>query len=487
MQRPNQSMVKIELPKAQPEPKQKASVLVCIFNYNNNENALKWKELLSPHFSTIILDSGSNPPCANAVKLDNIYYGGMFNESIQRAKKYKWCCIVTSDVIIDEANAKRLITRINEVCASPRIGNYQPSCDRSGRSHDFGYNKGTGTQRSVPYMEGWFQLFRTILGFKLPLNINRIGWGTDMYLCKRALKVGLSNIVDDSVVVLHPHGSGFDNNEARKQMDKWTATLPDWENKIKVGLAINAFEGTEHIRETLKQIGNLVDVVAVFFQKESYNGIKADEADINEIESIKSEGLVRDIVEFIRMPYVDAREQETIKRNQCMSYMEKQGCDYTIVIDSDEFYSMAEFINAKDYVRRILPDATYCYYLNFYKDKYHILVDDCYDQLRAVPFLCRSNLRFKYNMPCRMPSDVTRRIDNHSVVMLPKEAIQMYHWSWIRNDIRKKMGTWSSLDHFTSGEREAMIESWEKFDGTQEYVNVPHKICNNKVKVVKIE
>ena len=61
MQRPNQSMVKIELPKAQPTPKQKkkASVLICIFNYNNNENALKWKgNSLSPHFSTIILDSG---------------------------------------------------------------------------------------------------------------------------------------------------------------------------------------------------------------------------------------------------------------------------------------------------------------------------------------------------------------------------------------------------------------------------------------------
>ena len=49
-------------------------ILCCIFNYNQNADAAAWADRLSPHFDTVILDSGSSPACPHplSVHLDNI-------------------------------------------------------------------------------------------------------------------------------------------------------------------------------------------------------------------------------------------------------------------------------------------------------------------------------------------------------------------------------------------------------------------------------
>ena len=62
-------------------------ILCCIFNYNENEKAIAWSRRLSPYFDTVILDSGSQPPCDDptAVHLDNIYYSGLMNEAYEES------------------------------------------------------------------------------------------------------------------------------------------------------------------------------------------------------------------------------------------------------------------------------------------------------------------------------------------------------------------------------------------------------------------
>jgi hypothetical protein len=285
---------------------------------------------------------------------------------------------------------------------------------------------------------------------------------------------------------MHPHGEGYSFDEAREQMDKWVATLPDWENKIKIGMAINIFEGAEHMRDILLEVRDLVDVVAILLQRESYNGIPIDKEDLRLVLEAKESGLVDDIIEFARIPWLPAREQETVKRNQGQAYMAAKGCDYGIVIDSDEFYAHDEFAAAKKIVRDNLMEATYCYYINYYKDKQHVLEDDCYDAPRGVPFLCRTNLRFIHDMPINIPTDATRRIHAKQISLLPRETCVMHHWSWVRNDVSKKINAWSSRAWFSDADFNEMKADWENYDGTQETVTVPHKLKKNKIRVVKI-
>ena len=461
-------------------------ILVVIVNHNYNPNALRWKSLMSPHFPTVILDSGSNPPCPSATNYDNIYYGGLFNEAMGLAKNHKWICLITSDVQINDSNSAKLIERMSHIALQPNVGTYQPSCDKNGRSHPPGYNAGTGNYREVPFMEGWFQMFRTELGFTVDLELNRLGWGTDLYLCKRAHNRGMRNIVDDAVVVLHPHGEGYSFDEAKAQMAKWVATLPDWENKIKTGMAINIFEGAEHVREILLEVRDLVDVVVILLQRESYTGIPIDMEDLRLVLELRECGLVNEIIEFQRIPYLPSREQETVKRNQGMAYMQSKGCDYGIVMDSDEYYEHDQFLAAKEFVRQNLVEATYCYYINYYKDRWHVLEDDCYEATRGVPFLCKTSLRFLHEMPISIPTDATRRIQSKQATLLPKEMITMHHWSWVRNDVAKKINAWSSRAWFSNEDFSEMRKDWEAYDGTQETVTVPHKLKKNKIRVTDI-
>ena len=81
------------------------------------------------------------------------------------------------------------------------------------------------------------------------------------------------------------------------------------------------------------------------------------------------QGLIDCIVSFPYIPHLPPREQETVRRNQGLAYFASIGIDYAIISDSDEFYHKQEFHQAKEIVRQWLPQATYCYYRNYYHDK----------------------------------------------------------------------------------------------------------------------
>ena len=81
-------------------------ILCCVFNHNENAGAIAWWERLSPYFDTVILDSGSEPPCRHegALVLDNIYYSGLMNKAweLLLEKDYRWLMVVTSDLEIND-------------------------------------------------------------------------------------------------------------------------------------------------------------------------------------------------------------------------------------------------------------------------------------------------------------------------------------------------------------------------------------------------
>jgi hypothetical protein len=89
-------------------------------------------------------------------------------------------------------------------------------------------------------------------------------------------------------------------------------------------------------------------------------------------------------------------------------------------------------------------------------------------------------------MPISIPTDATRRIQTNKATLLPKEMITMHHWSWVRNDVAKKINAWSSRAWFSNEDFSEMRKDWEEYDGTQETVTVPHKLKKNKTKVVAL-
>ena len=133
-------------------------ILCCIFDYCEHTGAIAWADRLSPHFDTVILDSGSVPPCPHplAVHLDNIYYSGLMNEAFRRGKEggYGWVMVVTSDLQISEKNAALLVEAMKQISRSTNVGLYQPSTAWKGRSLPQSRCHWTGRMRCTNFQEG---------------------------------------------------------------------------------------------------------------------------------------------------------------------------------------------------------------------------------------------------------------------------------------------------------------------------------------------
>ena len=214
-------------------------ILCCIFNHNANEKAVRWWERLSPHFETLILDSGSQPPCLHegALNLDNIYYSGLMNKAYELLlqRDYRWLMIVTSDIETDAPNTERLVAAMQDITRTANVGLYQPSCALSlhGRALHQSLCHYTGRVRKVNFQEGWFHLAcREVLDAALPvdLSINRLGWGIDLVLSYYAREKRMLVLVDDRIRVVHPRGSGYNRDAALEQMKRLRASIPGFES-----------------------------------------------------------------------------------------------------------------------------------------------------------------------------------------------------------------------------------------------------------------
>ena len=209
--------------------------LCCIFNYNENEKSIEWWKRLSPHFDTVILDSGSNPPCLHegALNLPNIFYSGLMNKAYELVKEkgYRWLMIVTSDIEISDRNTAKLVERMKFILTTSNVGLYQPSCrwSRRGRAHHQSMCHFTGRMRCVNFQEGWYHMVcREVLDEIMPVDtsINLLGWGIDVALSHIARVQRRLIVVDDKVRVLHPKGTGYNRDKAEKQMEEWLKTIP---------------------------------------------------------------------------------------------------------------------------------------------------------------------------------------------------------------------------------------------------------------------
>jgi hypothetical protein len=209
-------------------------ILCCVFNHNANEKAVRWWTCLSPHFDTLILDSGSQPPCLHegALNLDNLFYSGLMNKAYELLlqRDYRWLMIVTSDIEIDADNTARLISGMQDMIRTANVGLYQPSCALSlhGRALYQSVCHYTGRIRRVNFQEGWFHLVcREILDEVLPvdLSLNRLGWGIDLVFSHVARIRRMLVLVDDRVRVVHPKGTGYNRETAKAQMRNWQASI----------------------------------------------------------------------------------------------------------------------------------------------------------------------------------------------------------------------------------------------------------------------
>ncbi len=258
----------------------------------------------------------------------------------------------------------------------------------------------------------------------------------------------------------------------------------------KLGMGIVAFDDVTHLKNMCSEIRDLVDVIVICLQDKSYFGIDINPSVIDYVSQLKQDGFVDDIMWFKGKDYGDSIESprltETDKRNAILDHLEKyHKCSHTIITDSDEFYSHDEFKVAKDTLEGYDVVASYCEYVNYYRDYKHVMVWPyrCY-----VPFISNASCRFDFNKGTfDKPSDPTRRYvleKGEKYLTFPFDMIKMHHLSWIRTDIESKIDNWSSKRYFQNvpNLRERIIERYNNYQNGQNAV-IMFGTPNNEVVV----
>ncbi|NMC58690.1 MAG: hypothetical protein GYA51_04780 [Candidatus Methanofastidiosa archaeon] len=255
---------------------------------------------------------------------------------------------------------------------------------------------------------------------------------------------------------------------------------------VKLGLTINAFDASELLDQLISEIRDQVDWVAAIYQKRSYWGNPMSKTDMDELNRLKSLGLIDELIEFKPNFNKYSREQECEKRNQGIELAKQRGCSHVLNIDADEFYDKDQFREAKNYINQTGWGITYWSYVNYYKDFEHYLV---YPFRPLVPGIHSTFFKYTYNGPAPGPTDPTRRILNPSnlgTYVFPDEMIRMGHAAWIRRDIRKKLVNWSAKNHFPKELINKAVERWENWKEGETAImlfNVPE----NNVDVRKLD
>ena len=198
-----------------------------IVNHNCNKNAILLKKKFSLFSEALLIDSGSDIEESEIVyfdfRLDNVYYNGLLNKTYEiLSDDYSHLLFITSDVTVHDCEG--LISRIHEVYQKD-IGVYAPSAKHS--THSQMNNHETLGLRKVTFTEGFcFVTPKTFLNQICPidLSLNKIGHGVDIYFGYLSMVNKKFAVVDDKIIVNHPHGSGYNDKEARVQRDNWFRT-----------------------------------------------------------------------------------------------------------------------------------------------------------------------------------------------------------------------------------------------------------------------
>ncbi len=199
----------------------KEDVLVCITNYNSNENALSLKSNFSKYFETIIIDSKSNIiEDGFDIKLENVFYTGLFNESVNQCKirNKKYLFFIASDVYFEDCE------KVSEFISNLNDDVYLWAPSSRGQSHQHCKNKGQGL-REVPYLEGFcflshIECCKSL--YPISLNRNKFGYGIDLLLGHNCIKIQRKKcLVDDRIEIYHKEGTGYDQGQALHMMYDW--------------------------------------------------------------------------------------------------------------------------------------------------------------------------------------------------------------------------------------------------------------------------
>jgi len=218
----------------------------------------------------------------------------------------------------------------------------------------------------------------------------------------------------------------------------------------------SVFDGEELLEGSVRQIRPHVDFVLCSVQTVSYAG-EVYEGGADKAYELKRQGLVDEVVVYTPQPAERPQMDELRKRFGAMQKGYKSGFTHFFHMDCDEYYLSDQFKAARDHLDASDADGSVAYIQGYFKRPDWEL-DDV--DRAFVPFIhryreglhcCGSN----YPYLC----DPTRTVNAKNIIVLPREMVLMHHYSWVRNDIGRKMRNCSTAGALDDSQ---ILEDYER-------------------------
>lgn len=198
----------------------------------------------------------------------------------------------------------------------------------------------------------------------------------------------------------------------------------------------SVFDGEELLEGSVRQIRPFVDFVLCSVQTVSYSG-EVYEGGAEKAHELKRMGLVDQVATFTPSPGERGQINELSKRFGAMRLGFNAGFTHFFHIDCDEYFVPEQFKAAKEYLGSINAEGSVVYSQTYFKRPDWEL--DNIDKI-FVPFIHE----YRPGLTCRGSNfpylcDPTRTVDVQKIVVLPREMILHHHYSWVRNDIGRKV------------------------------------------------
>lgn len=197
---------------------------------------------------------------------------------------------------------------------------------------------------------------------------------------------------------------------------------------IRLAACYNVYDGVELLAGSMRSIAEHVYLFIIVYQDKSNFG----ETGFNPLQHVDLSEFHN--VELIKYtPRINAgHKNETEKRNIGIRSARSKGCTHFIHLDVDEYYK--DFGEAKEaYIQSGSEGSVVGLYTYFKRPEWMFEKPDSY----YVPFIHKlkgSTHAGAIHYPFRV--DPTRRINTKTVSYLPH---YMHHFSWIRNDVQRKI------------------------------------------------
>lgn len=195
----------------------------------------------------------------------------------------------------------------------------------------------------------------------------------------------------------------------------------------------NVFDGLELLEGSIKQIHDECFKLLIVHQRTSNYGEVDDEVE----RSVRGLALDYDKVNLLVFEpdlSQSGSHNERKKRLAGLSAARQLGASHFMFIDCDEYYRTEEFRRAKDTIIKNDYDSTACRLFTYFKHPTYRLtpIENYY-----VPFISAIHVDLCDTYP--VYADPTRRTTGSRFYEFKQHEIMMHHFSWVRNDLGKKL------------------------------------------------